>query len=102
MPVMEYDHWKNFIKVIKKAIESVKHSYPQKLDHFAEVGKMIKIAEGTDKEAVREIRDYKLTRYACYLIAQNGDSRNPEMILASVELNLNVINSLKKYIVVSE
>ena len=44
------------------------------LDHFADVGKMIIVAKGAE----RKIEDYKLTRYACYLIAQNGDTRRKQ------------------------
>jgi hypothetical protein len=56
-------------KLTKKALGG---AYPQISDHFAEVGKKIKVASGTGKEAVRIIEDYKLSRHACYLIAQNG------------------------------
>jgi DNA-damage-inducible protein D len=51
-------------------------------DHFVGVDKMIKIGKGTRKEAVRKIEDYRLSRYACYLIAQNGDSRKQEIAMA--------------------
>jgi|GEM_PF-586894 len=82
MPVLEYDKWTNFKNVILKAKESLSRTYPQPSDHFAEVGKMIKVAAGTDKEAMRQVSDYKLTRYACYLIAQNGDPTKEAIALA--------------------
>ena len=78
MIMLEYSKWGNFIKVIDKAKESCKNSNINILDHFADVGKMIMVAKGAE----REIDDYKLTRYACYLIAQNGDSRKKAIALA--------------------
>jgi len=51
-------------------------------DHFAEVSEMIKIATGTEKEALRLVENYNLSRYACCLIAQNGDPRKEEIALA--------------------
>ena len=78
MTMLEYSKWGNFVKVIDKAKESCKNSNINTLDHFADVGKMIVVAKGAE----REIDDYKLTRYACYLIAQNGDSRKKAIALA--------------------
>ena len=78
MTMLEYSKWGNFIKVIDKAKESCKNSNMNVLDHFADVGKMIIVAKGAE----REIDDYKLTRYACYLIAQNGDTRKKTIALA--------------------
>ena len=78
MTMLEYSKWGNFIKVIDKAKESCKNSNMNVLDHFADVGKMIMVAKGAE----REIDDYKLTRYACYLIAQNGDTRKKTIALA--------------------
>lgn len=74
MTMLEYSKWGNFIKVIDKAKESCKNSNMNVLDHFADVGKMIIVAKGAE----RKIEDYKLTRYACYLIAQNGDTRSKQ------------------------
>ena len=74
MTMLEYSKWGNFIKVIDKAKESCKNSDMNVLDHFADVGKMIIVAKGAE----RKIEDYKLTRYACYLIAQNGDTRSKQ------------------------
>ena len=77
MKMLEYSKWGNFIKVINKAKESCENSNINTLDHFADVGKIVK-AGATSKE----IQDIKLTRYACYLIAQNGDSRKKAIALA--------------------
>ncbi|MDQ6985200.1 MAG: hypothetical protein Q9M91_02905 [Candidatus Dojkabacteria bacterium] len=82
MKLLEYTKWSNFNNVILKAKASIKTTYSQTEDHFAEVSKKIKIAQGTDKEAIRKIKDYKLSRRACYLIAQNGDSSKKSIALA--------------------
>lgn len=84
MPLLGYGQWKNFDKVIKRAMDALSKSYPHTGDHFVEIGKKIKIGVGSNKEATREIVDYKLTRHACYLIAQNGDSKKQEIALAQV------------------
>ncbi len=78
MPIFEYNKWQKFNMVINKAIETCKGSNYTVLDHFTEAGKMIQIAKG----AKRKIIDYKLSRYACYLIAQNGDPRKEAIALA--------------------
>lgn len=70
MPLLEYDKWSNFDSVvIEKAKIACTNSGQTVANHFADVGKMVKIGSSTE----REIKDYKLSRYACYLIAQNGD-----------------------------
>ena len=76
--LFEYSKWQKFKEVINKAIFACKNSNLNISDHFTQVGKMIKIAKG----ASRKILDYKLSRYACYLIAQNGDSRKEVIALA--------------------
>ena len=78
MKVLNYSKWGNFIKVIDKAMKACKNSKMVIEDHFADVGKMVQIGS----TAEREQKDYKLTRYACYLIAQNGDSRKKAIALA--------------------
>lgn len=76
--ILEYNKWENFEKVIRKAKQSCENSNVSNLDHFLDVRKMVTIGSGAEKE----IKDYKLTRYACYLIAQNGDSRKKVIALA--------------------
>src|SRR3990172_9618689 len=82
MPLLGYDEWRNFKKVIIKAQESCKNSHQTIENHFVGVNKMIIIAAGTPKETTREIEDYRLSRYACYLIAQNGDPRKIQIATA--------------------
>jgi len=76
--LLEYSKWDNFKKVIEKAKQSCKNSKQQPSDHFADVGKTIKMPKGAEKE----IDDIMLTRYACYLIAQNGDPRKEVIAFA--------------------
>ncbi|GHV26182.1 hypothetical protein AGMMS4952_05680 [Spirochaetia bacterium] len=66
--VLGYAKWENFTKVIEKAKTACKTSGINSTDHFPELRKMVEIGSGTQ----REIDDIALTRYACYLIAQNG------------------------------
>ncbi len=78
MPLLGYERWENFDKAIKRAIESCKASEINVLDHFREVTKMVQLGSGAN----RNIKDYMLTRYACYLIAQNGDPQKEEIAFA--------------------
>ena len=73
-----YSQWRRFNEVIEKAKLSCKVSGNIVSNHFADVGKMVDLGSG----ATREIADVKLTRYACYLIAQNGDPRKEEIAFA--------------------
>jgi DNA-damage-inducible protein D len=82
MPILGYIEWRKFDGAIDKAKEACKASQQAVPDHFGGAAKMIKIASGTEKVAERKIDDFHLSRYACYLIAQNGDSRKEEIALA--------------------
>jgi len=73
-----YDKWENFFKVIQKAKSACKNAGNIVADHFLDVRKMVTIGS----QATREIDDIILTRYACYLIAQNGDPRKDEIAFA--------------------
>ena len=78
MPLLEYSKWDNFNKVIEQAKIACKNSGVDIKEQFPEVGKMSINVNG----GKRRIVDYKLSRYACYLIAQNGDSRKKAIALA--------------------
>ncbi len=74
--VLEYTQWRRFESVIYKAKEACENSKIDIDDHFANVGKMVKTGD-----SIRKIKDYKLSRYACYLIVQNGDPRKEVIAL---------------------
>lgn len=76
--VLEYTEWRNFAKVIAHAIEATEKSIGTAEDHFVEVNKMIELG----KTARRNVDDYRLSRYACYLIAMNGDPAKQVIALA--------------------
>ena len=76
--VLEYKRWDKFCNVIEEAKIACKQSDYVVLDHFSQVGKMVQIGSGAKRSQI----DYKLSRYACYLIAQNGDSRKKVIALA--------------------
>ena len=76
--VLGYNSWDKFQNVITKAKIACKNSVVEVSDHFRQVGKMVQIGS----EAKREIEDIILTRYACYLIAQNGDSKKEQIAFA--------------------
>ncbi|MCX6784115.1 MAG: DNA damage-inducible protein D [candidate division WWE3 bacterium] len=103
--LLGYTEYGKFLPAIERAKEACKNSGQKASDHFAQVSDMINIASGTKKEAKREIQNYDLSRYACYLIAQNGDPRKEEIALAQTyfaiqarrqELNENLIEDNKR------
>lgn len=78
MPLLGYRNWREFENAIVKAKISCEKSEQNSEDHFVGAPKMVNLGSGSK----REIKDYNLSRYACYLIAQNGDPRKPEIALA--------------------
>ncbi len=76
--ILSYKEWRKFNGVIEKAKNACFNSNFNPLDHFVEADKMVQIGSGAKRKQI----DYKLTRYACYLIAQNGDSRKEIIALA--------------------
>ena len=101
MKVLEYKQWRRFENVIDKAKRACENSNISVFEHFTDVSKTIKMPKGAEKK----ILDYKLTRYACYLIAQNGDSRKKVIALAqtyfAVQTRKQEINE-KEYSLLTE
>lgn len=76
--LLGYSKWENFSKVIEKAKVACKNAGHEVTDHFPDVRKMVKLGSGSE----REVDDVLLTRYACYLVAQNGDPRKEQIAFA--------------------
>ena len=76
--ILEYKEWRKFKGVIAKSIIACDKSNNNVYDHFVQLDKMVEIGSNTK----RKVMDYKLSRYACYLIAQNGDSHMKVVALA--------------------
>ena len=76
--LLGYSKWDNFLNVVSKAKTACEVSEHRILDHFADVGKMVDLGSGSQ----REVDDIMLTRYACYLVAQNGDPKKQEIAFA--------------------
>ncbi len=77
-PLLGYDQWRRFEQAIKRAQDACKESGNEPGDHFAGAGKMVPLGSGSE----RQLADFHLSRFACYLIAINGDPRKPEIALA--------------------
>jgi len=78
MGLLGYERWENFDKAVIRAMEACENSGISNEDHFREVTKMVQLGSG----AKRNVKDYMLTRYACYLIAMNGDPNKEEIAFA--------------------
>lgn len=76
--LLGYARWENFVKVVAKAVTACQNSGHEPKDHFRDVTKMVGVGSG----AKREVDDIALTRYACYLIAQNGDPAKDQIAFA--------------------
>ena len=91
---MSYSQWRRFENIIEKAKISCENSKINVDDHFANIGKMVQIGSKTK----RNLSDYKLSRYACYLIVQNGDSRKEMIALGQTYFAIQTRKQEKKII----
>ncbi len=88
MQVLGYETWRRFEDVIGRAKQACINSKQFPEDHFVSIGNMTKVGHGI----VRKLDDYKLDRYACYLIAQNGDSSKKEIAFAQTYFAIQTRN----------
>jgi DNA-damage-inducible protein D len=86
--ILGYSKWSNFLNVIEKAKKACENADSSVSDHFADVGKMVAVGSG----AQRELEDIALTRYACYLIAQNGDPAKPPIAFAQTYFAVQTVS----------
>ena len=77
---LEYDTWRRFQDALNRAMLACDHSKMSVKDHFVEVVKMVELGSGSK----RSIKDYRLSRYACYLVVQNGDPRKNAIVLGNL------------------
>jgi len=78
--LLGYSQWRRFEEAIQRAMVACEQSGNIVANHFASAGKMVRLGSGSE----REVKDYNLSRFACYLVAQNGDPRKPEIAAAQV------------------
>lgn len=76
--IFQYKEWRNFVKVLDKAKEACKNSSNMVSEHFVDINKMVELGSGS----ARQVEDTALTRYACYLVAQNGDASKSQIAFA--------------------
>ena len=88
MPLLEYSKWENFHKVIKRAMIACETSNNKVNDHFPEFRKTIAMPKGASKT----VTDYKLSRYACYLIVQNANPRKKSVALGQTYFAIQTRN----------
>lgn len=87
MPLFSYERWNNFDKAISRAIDSCQATGIEVSDHFREITKMVKLGSGSK----RKVKDYMLTRYAYYLIAQNSTQKKGTSQTKQLRLNMTGI-----------